>query len=83
MARAELGVNIDYVGTLRQGRRTRYPDPIAAAGVAERAGASQIKAHSRRPPPHPRQRPHGFARHRSNNAEYANGGDSGKSEAGL
>ena len=47
MARAELGVNIDYVGTLRQGRRTRYPDPIAAAGVAERAGASQIKAHIR------------------------------------
>jgi pyridoxine 5-phosphate synthase len=47
MARAELGLNIDYVGTLRQGRRTRYPDPIAAASVAERAGASQIKAHLR------------------------------------
>ena len=47
MARPELGLNIDYVGTLRQARRTRYPDPIAAAGVAERAGASQIKAHLR------------------------------------
>lgn len=44
---ALLGVNVDYVGTLREGRRKRYPDPIAAASVAERAGASQIKAHLR------------------------------------
>src|SRR5438445_592388 len=30
-----LGVNIDHVATLRQARRGRYPDPVAAAAVAE------------------------------------------------
>ena len=33
-----LGVNIDHVATLRQARGTRYPDPVEAAFVAERAG---------------------------------------------
>ncbi len=42
-----LGVNIDHVATLRQARRARYPDPLAAALAAERAGASQITAHLR------------------------------------
>ena len=32
-----LGVNIDHVATLRQARRTVYPDPIRAAVEAEKA----------------------------------------------
>ncbi|MBU2753866.1 pyridoxine 5'-phosphate synthase [Acidithiobacillus sp. CV18-2] len=42
-----LGVNIDHVATLRQARGTRYPDPLEAAFVAERAGADAITAHLR------------------------------------
>jgi len=56
MARAELGLNVDSVGAMREGRRSRYPDPIAAAGVAERAGASQIKAHLREDRRHTQER---------------------------
>ncbi|MCE5394089.1 MAG: pyridoxine 5'-phosphate synthase [Acidithiobacillus sp.] len=43
----KLGVNIDHVATLRQARGTRYPDPLEAAFVAERAGADAITAHLR------------------------------------
>ncbi|MCK6553768.1 pyridoxine 5'-phosphate synthase, partial [Candidatus Binatia bacterium] len=32
----KLGVNIDHVATLRQARRTPYPDIVAAALAAER-----------------------------------------------
>jgi pyridoxine 5-phosphate synthase len=42
-----LGVNIDHVATLRQARRGRYPDPVAAAAIAELAGAEQITLHVR------------------------------------
>jgi pyridoxine 5-phosphate synthase len=42
-----LGVNVDHVATLRQARRARYPDPLAAALLAERAGAAQITVHLR------------------------------------
>ncbi|NLF39742.1 pyridoxine 5'-phosphate synthase [bacterium] len=42
-----LGVNIDHVATLRQVRGTSYPDPVAAAAIAEMAGASGITAHLR------------------------------------
>jgi pyridoxine 5-phosphate synthase len=42
-----LGVNIDHVATLRQARRGRYPDPVAAAALAELAGAEQITLHVR------------------------------------
>jgi pyridoxine 5-phosphate synthase len=42
-----LGVNIDHVATLRQARGTDYPDPIAAALIAERAGADSITLHLR------------------------------------
>lgn len=42
-----LGVNIDHVATLRQARGTDYPDPIAAALLAERAGADSITLHLR------------------------------------
>ncbi|MBL8497092.1 pyridoxine 5'-phosphate synthase [Nitrosomonas sp. JL21] len=43
----ELGVNIDHVATLRQARGTTYPDPIAAALIAESAGADAITLHLR------------------------------------
>src|SRR5579859_1882873 len=42
-----LGVNIDHVATLRQARGTRYPDPVEAARLAERAGADGITVHLR------------------------------------
>src|SRR5512133_2282892 len=44
---ARLGVNVDHVATLRQARRTEYPDPVAAAMLAELAGADQITIHLR------------------------------------
>jgi pyridoxine 5-phosphate synthase len=42
-----LGVNIDHVATLRQVRRTTYPDPVFAALVAEQSGADSITLHLR------------------------------------
>jgi pyridoxine 5-phosphate synthase len=49
-----LGVNIDHVATLRQARyatmpesKNAEPDPIAIAGICERAGAHGITAHLR------------------------------------
>ena len=42
-----LGVNVDHVATIRQARGTSYPDPVAAALVAEQAGADQITIHLR------------------------------------
>lgn len=42
-----LYVNIDHVATLREARRTDEPDPVAAAAIAERAGAHGITAHLR------------------------------------
>ena len=42
-----LGVNIDHIATIRQARRTVEPDPIAAAVLAELAGADGITAHLR------------------------------------
>ncbi|POF59212.1 pyridoxine 5'-phosphate synthase [Vibrio vulnificus] len=42
-----LGVNIDHVATLRNARGTKYPDPVHAAEVAERAGADGITIHLR------------------------------------
>jgi pyridoxine 5-phosphate synthase len=44
---ARLSVNVDHVATLRQARRTRYPDPVEAAVIAERAGAAGITVHLR------------------------------------
>jgi pyridoxine 5-phosphate synthase len=44
---ARLGVNVDHVATLRQSRRTAYPDPVAAAVLAEMGGADQITIHLR------------------------------------
>lgn len=44
---AKLGVNIDHVATVRQARGTIEPDPIAAAVLAELAGADGITVHLR------------------------------------
>lgn len=46
-ANIALGVNIDHVATLRQARGTRYPDPVEAALICERAGADGITLHLR------------------------------------
>ncbi|MCE9527485.1 MAG: pyridoxine 5'-phosphate synthase [Planctomycetales bacterium] len=43
----ELGVNIDHVATIRQARKTYEPDPVAAAVLAELAGADSITIHLR------------------------------------
>ncbi len=45
--RPRLGVNVDHIATLRQARRTLYPDPVEAAFIAERGGADQITIHLR------------------------------------
>lgn len=42
-----LGINVDHVAGLRQARGTRYPNPVAAAALAEKAGADQITVHLR------------------------------------
>lgn len=42
-----LGVNIDHVATLRQARGGSEPDPVAAAVLAELAGADGIVVHLR------------------------------------
>ena len=47
LAPIHLGVNVDHVATLRQARGTRYPDPVAAALVAEQSGADSITIHLR------------------------------------
>lgn len=47
MDRVTLGINVDHVATLRQQRGTRYPDPVAAAVLAELGGADQITIHLR------------------------------------
>ena len=43
----KLGVNIDHVATVRQVRRTSYPDLALAARVAEVGGADSITIHLR------------------------------------
>ena len=47
MSGIRLGVNVDHVATLRQARRTIYPDPLEAALAAERGGATGITVHLR------------------------------------
>jgi pyridoxine 5-phosphate synthase len=42
-----LGVNIDHIATIRQARQTVEPDPVAAAVLAELAGADGITVHLR------------------------------------
>ncbi len=42
-----LSVNIDHIATIRQARKGNEPDPVAAAIIAELAGAEGIIAHLR------------------------------------
>lgn len=42
-----LGVNIDHVATIRQARRAKEPDPVAAAALAFLGGADGITIHLR------------------------------------
>ncbi|RII27066.1 MAG: pyridoxine 5'-phosphate synthase [Geobacter sp.] len=44
---AKLGVNIDHIATIRQARGGKEPDPVAAAVIAELAGADGITIHLR------------------------------------
>lgn len=44
---AQLAVNVDHIATLRQARGVDYPDPVAAAVLAELAGAEGIVVHLR------------------------------------
>ncbi len=43
----KLSVNVDHVATVRQARRADEPDPVAAAVLAELAGADGITCHLR------------------------------------
>jgi pyridoxine 5-phosphate synthase len=54
MGTLKLGVNIDHIATLRQARyastpdsKNAEPDPVVAASICERAGASGITVHLR------------------------------------
>jgi pyridoxine 5-phosphate synthase len=42
-----LAVNIDHIATLREARKSHEPEPLAAAVVAEMAGAQGITVHLR------------------------------------
>jgi pyridoxine 5-phosphate synthase len=42
-----LAVNIDHIATLREARKSREPEPLAAALAAEMAGAQGITVHLR------------------------------------
>src|SRR5215207_8016283 len=42
-----LGVNVDHVATVRQARLAKFPDPVEAARLAEKAGANSITVHLR------------------------------------
>ncbi|MCX7767366.1 MAG: pyridoxine 5'-phosphate synthase, partial [Candidatus Sumerlaeia bacterium] len=44
---AVLCVNIDHIATVREARKINEPDPIAAAVIAELAGARGITVHLR------------------------------------
>ncbi|OGS44652.1 MAG: pyridoxine 5'-phosphate synthase [Elusimicrobia bacterium RIFOXYD2_FULL_34_15] len=43
----KLGVNIDHIATIRNLRKSYFPDPVYAAEVAEDAGADGITVHLR------------------------------------
>lgn len=43
----KLGVNVDHIATLRQARGGVEPDPVAAAIIADLAGADSIVCHLR------------------------------------
>ncbi len=47
MKKKRLGVNIDHVATIRNARGEKYPDPLTAALLAQKEGASSITVHLR------------------------------------
>jgi pyridoxine 5-phosphate synthase len=51
-----LSVNVDHVATVREARKTFEPDPVAAAILAEMAGAHGITVHLRRDRRHVQER---------------------------
>ena len=53
---AGLAVNVDHVATLREARKARYPDPVAAAVLVEEAGADGVVVHLREDRRHIRDR---------------------------
>ena len=53
---AGLAVNVDHVATLREARKINYPEPVAAAVLAELAGADGIVVHLREDRRHIRDR---------------------------
>lgn len=53
---ARLGVNVDHVATLREARGGKEPDPVAAAVLAELAGADGIVIHLREDRRHVKER---------------------------
>jgi len=42
-----LAVNVDHIATIREARKAREPEPVAAALIAELAGAEGITVHLR------------------------------------
>jgi pyridoxine 5-phosphate synthase len=42
-----LAVNVDHIATIREARKAREPEPVAAAIIAELAGAEGITVHLR------------------------------------
>ncbi len=44
---AGLAVNVDHIATLREARKINYPEPVAAAVLAELTGADGIVVHLR------------------------------------
>ena len=51
-----LSVNVDHIATVREARKGDYPDPVAAALLAELAGAQGITVHLREDRRHIRER---------------------------
>ena len=47
MIKKKLGVNIDHVATIRNARGEIYPDPLRAALIAQKSGASSVTIHLR------------------------------------
>src|SRR5271157_5928180 len=43
----KLGLNIDHIATIREVRHAEYPDPVAAAVIAELSGVDGITVHLR------------------------------------
>lgn len=58
-----LAVNIDHIATLREARKAREPEPVAAAIAAEMAGAQGITVHLRTDRRHIKERDLELLRH--------------------